>query len=367
MKNPIRVLIAGGGTGGHLFPGLAVAEQLRMRGAEVSFVGTQHGLEAKVVPQYGYEIHFLNISGIARQSWHKRFRSLLRLPQAAWQARSLLHRLRPHVVLGVGGYASGPIALLAAWMGIPTVLLEQNAIPGLANRWAGRWATRIFTAFPQAAAWFPEGRVELCGTPLRNEVLALPPVPRAPIQPLRLLVLGGSQGAHALNKLILQTLQVWAQESPQTMPIVLHQTGAKDESWVKQAYQEAGISETQVQATAFIQDMGKAYANADLVLSRAGATTLAELTARGLPSVLIPLPTATHDHQTYNARALVEAGAAKLLVQAETTSSHLREMLTELATHPDTLVTMGSASKALGKPQAAITVTETLLAYGKSI
>lgn len=361
MEKPVRIAIAGGGTGGHLFPGLAVAEQLRARGAEVFFVGTQRGLEAKIVPQYGYPLHFIEVSGIARQSWRKWFKSVFQLPQAAWQARNLLHRLRPQAVLGVGGYASGPIALLAAWMGIPTALLEQNAIPGLANRWAGRWAHRVFTAFPQAAAWFPKDRVQLCGTPLRQEVLTAPVIPRKPGQPLRVLVLGGSQGAHALNQLVLQTLQSWPRKNTVFFPTVVHQTGATDASSIEQAYQEAGFSASQVRATAFINNMGDAYANADLVISRAGATTLAELTARGLPSVLIPLPTATHDHQTHNARSLAEAGATKMLVQAETTPTLLRELLLNLMAHPETLIAMGTASKSLGKPQAAVTVAEALL------
>lgn len=363
QPDPPCVVIAGGGTGGHLFPGLAVAEQLRQQGVQVVFVGTARGLEAKIVPQYGYPLHLIDVSGLKRQGLFGTLRSVLRLPKSAWQARTLLHTLRPQAVLSVGGYASGPVALLAAWMGIPTAVMEQNAIPGMANRWVSRWARTVFTAFPQAASWFPHARVEQVGTPIRHTLLQTPAVPRPPGAPLRLLILGGSQGAHAVNERVLSALQHWAQHAPHTLPQVVHQTGIADEAWARQTYAATGISAEQVCVTPFIENMAEAYARADLVIGRAGATTLAELTALGLPALLIPLPSAADDHQTHNARFLVEAGAARMLPQAQTTGHELVQLVQELQDHPDQLAAMAQASLALGKPHAAKTIADALISW----
>lgn len=370
---PLRVVIAGGGTGGHLFPGLALAEELTARGAQVTFVGTSRGIEAKVVPQHGYPLELIDIAGLKRQGVAATLRSLVRLPAAAWQALRVLRRLRPQVVVGVGGYASGPVVMLAALRGTPTVVLEQNSIPGVTNRLLSRFARAVITAFPHAERFFPRGKVALLGNPIRRSVLreAAPPaeaIPPRPSGPVRVLVLGGSQGARSVNELVVAAVEHWL-KTPGAPPLaevlsLRHQTGAADHEKVAARYRELGLPESVARAEPFITAMGEAYAACDLMVGRAGATTIAELTAVGRPALLIPFPQAADDHQTENAGYLVERGAAKLLVQAETTPAQLAALLQELGRNPQALQRMAEASRALGRADAAAVIAGRVLELG---
>lgn len=353
-----RILIAGGGTGGHLFPGLALAHELRRRGVDVTFVGTRRGIEARAVPPAGFPLRFIEVAGLKRMGLFGTVRGALQLPRAAWQAARLLRELRPDGVVGVGGYASGPVGALAALWRIPLWVLEQNSVPGVTNRLLGRLARTVFIAFPEAAEHFP--RVSRLGNPIRAELLQgfAAARPAAPGQ-LRVLVLGGSQGAHAVNELVAGAVERWVAEGRAAALSVVHQSGAADEAQLRARYQALGLSEAQVRVQPFIHDMGQAYAAADVVVGRAGATTLAELTALGLPAILIPLPTAADDHQTRNARWLKEQGAAEVLVQATAQPADLSRYLAELS--PDRLRAMAAASRALGQPHAAAAVADAIL------
>lgn len=375
MSEPISVVIAGGGTGGHLFPGLALAEELQARGARITFVGTSRGIEAKVVPQHGYPLELIDIAGLKRQGLIGTLRSLLRLPVATWQTLRLLQRLRPQVVVGVGGYASGPVVMIAALLGRPTVILEQNSIPGVTNRVLSRVARAVITAFPRAEGFFPKGKVALLGNPIRRSVLgpALPqsssPSAVSTSGPVRVLVLGGSQGAHAVNELLTGAIEHWLKQAD-APPIaevlsLRHQTGAADHEAVAARYKQLGLPESVARAEPFIREMGEAYAACDLMVGRAGATTIAELTAVGKPALLIPFPQAADDHQTYNAGYLVERGAARLLVQRDTTPQQLASILQELCRDREALGRMAEASRSLGRSDAAAVIAERVLGLAK--
>lgn len=357
-----RVLIAGGGTGGHLFPGLAVADALRARGAQVSFVGTRRGLEARVVPQHGYALDFVDVVGLKGKG-ARALRDVLRLPGALLATLALLRRLRPDVVVGVGGYASGPVVLAAALRGLPTAVLEQNSVPGVTNRLLGRVVRQVFTAFPEAAAYFPRGKLRLLGNPIRQALAAAAGGPRPAERPPGLLVLGGSQGARAVNDLVTEAVAALVRAG-QAPPRILHQTGRDDEEPVRARYAALSLGPPQVTVKAFVDDMAAAYAECDLCVGRAGATTLAEIAALGLPSILIPFPHAADDHQTRNARYLEAEGAALVLTQAEAAQrpGALAELLGGLLRDPAARETMAARSRRLGHPEAAQAVCAAILA-----
>ena len=368
MSNAPRILIAGGGilTGGHLFPGLALAERLRARGAEVTFVGTARGIEARVVPQAGYPLELIDVAGLKRQGLLQTLRSVGRLPLAALQALRLIRRLQPAAVVGVGGYASGPVVLLAALLGKPTVVLEQNSIPGVTNRLLARFVRAVFTAFPEAGKFFPGKKVELLGNPIRLAVLGSAATSQPPAGPLQVLVLGGSQGARAVNHLVTEALAHWVKAPPSDLPLATslllrHQTGTADYEAVAARYKELGLPADQVRAEPFITDMGTAYRACELMVGRAGATTIAELTAVGRPALFIPFPQAADDHQTHNARYMVDQGAAQLFPQATTTPEQLAEALQQLCRNRAQLAAMAKASGALGRADAADTIADRVL------
>lgn len=363
----VRVVIAGGGTGGHLFPGLAVAEQLSARGAHVTFVGTARGIEAKVVPQSGYPLELIDVAGLKRQGLWTTLRSLLKLPLAMVQTIGLLRRLSPSVVVGVGGYASGPVLLLASLLRIPTVVLEQNSVPGVTNRILARFVRVVYTAFPHAAGYFPRRKVSLLGNPVRKSIAAEGVDASERTGPVRVLVLGGSLGAKAVNTLVVDALAELVKQCPPGLsPLsehlhIHHQTGASDLESTQARYAAQPALASLVQVEPFISDMASAYKDCDLMIGRAGATTLAELTAIGRPAVLIPFPFAADDHQTHNARYLVENGAARMLQQKDTTPQLLASTLAELAQDRTVLLAMAAASRKLGKPDAAVRISEEIL------
>jgi UDP-N-acetylglucosamine--N-acetylmuramyl-(pentapeptide) pyrophosphoryl-undecaprenol N-acetylglucosamine transferase len=363
----MRVLIAGGGTGGHLYPGIAVAEEVVARGGEVLFVGTARGIEARVVPALGHRLELLQVSGLKRMGPLAFARGIARLPVAFGRSLAILRRFRPDVVLGVGGYASGPVVMAAALSGRKTALQEQNSIPGFTNRVLGKVARAAFIAFDEAARAFPSGKAVLTGNPVRRAFVTAArgqagAADAAPGAGARLLIVGGSQGARAVNDLVLGAVEHWLGPSGGgRMPAIVHQTGGPDAERVSAAYQRLGaLGAERATVRPFIDDMASAYAAADLVVARAGALTLAELAIMGKPALLIPLPTAADDHQTRNAAAFAAAGAALVLRQTATSGSELAGVAGELLADGRRRADMAVAMSALGRPRAAQEIVDRL-------
>ena len=408
-----RVMILAGGTGGHVYPALAVAEELRTQDHTVTWMGTRAGLEARVVPEAGIAMEWLAVAGVRGKGWASRWKAPFMLVRACFQAWRILRRVRPAVVLGMGGFVSGPGGLMAKLMGIPLVLHEQNRVPGTTNRWLARWASVVLEAFPGS---FPVIVGARCtGNPLRREIAVLweqtsvrelagktdsesrglvtvqtpppsggrlgggrdgklrqyqdspsPQPPPAgsgserlrrlksdPTEALHILVLGGSQGARALNETVpLALAKVQA-------PIrVLHQTGEAMRAATEEAYRQAGV---EARVEAFVRDMAEIYRWADLAVCRAGAMTVSELAAAGVPAILVPYPFAIDDHQTANARFLAEAGAAILLPQQEMDADSLATRLSDLANDPARLRQFAERCRSLARPEAARRVAEICL------
>jgi UDP-N-acetylglucosamine--N-acetylmuramyl-(pentapeptide) pyrophosphoryl-undecaprenol N-acetylglucosamine transferase len=346
------MLIAGGGTGGHLFPGIALAEEVTTRHPDnrVLFVGTTRGLEARVVPAAGFPLETIQVRGLKGMGPLRALQALLLLPLSLVASWRIVGRFRPDVVVGVGGYSSGPV-VLAAWLrGITTAIQEQNALPGLTNRILGKIVRAVFIAFEQARAAFPRRKTYLVGNPVRRKLMDnyLRSRPTATDGRFRLLVVGGSLGARGLNTRMLEALPHLG-DLRDRMDIV-HQTGAADLERVTAGYAAAGVK---AEVVPFVEDMSAAYARASLVLCRAGATTVAELAICKKAAILVPFPFATDDHQAINAAALVEAGAALMFREAELTGERLAQELRQLAAEPDRLQRMERAAGGLGRPEAA--------------
>jgi len=343
-----RLLIAGGGTGGHIIPALAIADELKARhGAEILFVGTARGLESRLVPQAGYPLELIRVGQLNNVSLATRLRTLLDLPLGLLQCVSLLRRFRPSVVIGVGGYASGPAMGAAILLRIPTLAFEPNAVPGLANRLVGRRVQAAAVNFAPAAQYFRH--VQVTGIPVRAEFfrLAARPAGAAP----HLLVFGGSQGARVLNTTMPQIAAALLAAVPGLT--VLHQAGARHAEPTLAAYQASGAPPDRWQVAAFLDDMPQRFAAADLVLARSGASTVAELAAAGKPAVLIPFPQAADDHQRKNAEVMAQAGAAELLPEAELTPQKLLALLAGLLAQPERLRSMSDKARTLAHPDAA--------------
>ena len=356
----MRMLIAGGGTGGHLFPGLALAEEVKTRHPrnDVLFVGTPRGLETRIVPRSGFPLELFDVGPLKRQGALGTLRGLGRLPRALWQSRRIVRKFDPDVVVGVGGYASGPVVMAAWMMRIPTAVQEQNALPGFTNRTLGRFARACFIAFDEARAGFPPARTHLLGNPIRRAFLDNYLHSKEPSgERLSILVTGGSQGAHVLNLRVAEALEQLAPELGRRLRVV-HQTGEKDLQEIARRYQALGESGVDAQATAFIDDMANAYAQADLLVCRAGATTIAELTVCKKPAILVPFPYAADDHQTVNARSMVRNGAAILLPERDLTGQKLAGELRALEADRERLRRMARQSGLLGRPEAAREIAE---------
>lgn len=345
------MIVAGGGTGGHLFPGLAVAECVTGHPTDaVIFVGSQFGIEARVIPTTRFPFRSLAVRGLRGRGWRGAVQLAWQLPAAVLRAWKIVREFRADVVVGVGGYASFP-AVLAAWLcRVPGVLLEQNARPGLTNRLLGRLARRVCTTFAEAERYFPAGKVVLTGNPVRAMAVA---APRASAEGFTLLVFGGSQGARRINDALCVAAGALREAVPGLR--VIHQTGAADRERVLDRYRELGV---EADVRGFIDDMGSAYARADLVLCRAGATTVAELTALGKPAILVPYPYAADDHQRANATVLVAKGAATMILDRDLDGERVTAAVSELARDRAALDRMGEAARRLGRPFAAAQVVE---------
>ena len=361
----LRVIIAGGGTGGHLFPGIALAEEVVGQGGEVLFVGTARGIEARAVPERGYALRLIEASGIKGRGVGGLLRGLLRLPRAWWQCQRILREFRPDVVVGVGGYASGPLVATAAMLGIPTAIMEQNSIPGITNRILGRLVRRVFATFPDPRGFFPARKVLVTGNPIRQQLVAAlheGAAPGAGERPPRLFVFGGSQGARAINDAALKAAPLLLERLPGLE--IWHQTGRSDEARVREGYAALGLGEPRARVSGFIDAMAEPYRWCDAVLCRAGATSLAELTAVGRPAVLVPFPHATDNHQEHNARALVEAGAALMLRESEWTPEALAAAVAGILGDPARQAAMRRAMIAAARPDAAAHIYSELRALG---
>lgn len=357
-NNSPRIVVAAGGTGGHVFPGIAVAEELRKRGCTILFLGTNSGIEAKEVPRAGFGIETINTLKIKGMSTAGRLRALFYAPSALSAALAKIRKFKPHVVVGVGGYVSGPAVLAAGLSKIPSILLEQNAIPGVTNRILSRTAKCSVVAFDEALKYLPRS-INL-GNPVRAEIverLMLPRLTRVLRPKPVLLVLGGSQGARALNDSMVKICPILRDMGLR----ILHGTGEADYEWVKDSYTRWGV---EAELFPFIEDMASAYENCDFVLCRAGATTIAELTLAGKPALLVPFPYAADDHQTANACSLADRGAAVCIPQKELTSDRLMAEIRKILFGGDLRGRMSKEMKKLARPDAASRVADLILSRG---
>jgi len=354
----MRLLIAGGGTGGHLYPGMAVAEEVVRRGGQVLFVGTARGLEARAVPAAGYQLELLEVSGLKRMGLMAILRGLFRLPKAFFRSLAILRRFRPDVVLGVGGYASGPMVLAAALWRYPTAIQEQNSVPGITNRILSRLVRVVLVAFDQARRFFPAAKIDMVGNPVRAKLVAtLTADAQSGEQTPGILVVGGSQGARAVNDLVMAAVEVLTKNG--SMPVIVHQTGPSDLDRCKERYRALCVLD-RVEARPFIDDMATEYHRASLVVARAGALTLFELAIAGRPAILIPLPTAADDHQSKNAARFAQAGAAIVLNQQTVTGVQLAQLLGDLIADSGRRQAMATAMRSLARPMAAAEIVDRL-------
>jgi UDP-N-acetylglucosamine--N-acetylmuramyl-(pentapeptide) pyrophosphoryl-undecaprenol N-acetylglucosamine transferase len=350
-----RVLIAGGGTGGHIIPALAVAQDLVMRhGAEVLFAGTARGLETRLVPAAGFRLQLIEMGPLKNVSLLTRLRTVLRLPGSIRDCKRIIHEFDPGVVFGVGGYASGPAMAAALQTKVPTMVFEPNAMPGLANRLVGKRVDAAAINFPAAARWFRDA--EVTGIPVRPDFFAIkPPTGAAP----HLLVFGGSQGARILNVHMPLLINALLKAVPGLT--VLHQSGNRNAETTRVAYVESGADTTRWQVRPFIEDMPACFARAHLVLSRSGASTVAELAAAGRPALLVPFAAATDEHQRRNAEAMVAAGAAVMLQEKDLEiPGKLLQTLISLLTSPERLTALGAAARRQAHPNASERIADRL-------
>lgn len=347
------VLIAAGGTGGHVYPALAVAEVLRTRDVPVIWLGTKSGIEAKIVKDAGFDIEWVDVSGLRGKSIGQTLLAPLKLFGSLMQAWKIFRKFQPCAVLGMGGFVAGPGSLVALLRSCPLVIHEQNSVAGLTNRLVSRFAKRVFTAFPNV--FKSSVNEEQIGNPVRLSISAIPE-PEARIERdglCRILVVGGSRGARFLNQVVPESLKLCGMDYE-----IRHQTGIDDLSVTQAAYESI---RSHAEVTAYIDSMDEAYEWADLMICRSGAMTVSELSAAGLASVLVPFPHAVDDHQTHNAMWLVSAGAALIMPQSELTPASLAKTLDELAMDHDRVVQMSTNARNLFKPDAAETVANALL------
>ncbi len=352
-QHGLRIVIAGGGTGGHLFPGIAVAEEIRARhpAHQVLFISRGNEFERTALVRAGFPLATISVEGLKGRGRWNQLRGLCRLPGSIVQSLLRLRAFRPHLVIGLGSYSAGPV-VVAAWLRrIPVALCEQNVLPGITNRVLARLADRIFTSFDQTEAGFDAARVLWTGNPLRRQIVArstgatLPGT--TPVRRFTVLVIGGSQGAHRINTAVIEALGGLGDAAGF---FFIHQTGSADEAMVTEAYRRSGVA---ARVQSFFDDMAAQYGQAHLIICRAGATTVAEITALGKAAVLIPYPHAADDHQHRNARRLVDAGAAELIDERQLNGARLSERIRFFASRPEVLNRMENHAARLGQPDAA--------------
>jgi len=357
----MRLIVAGGGTGGHLFPGIAVAEEFlsRDRNNEVLFVGTERGIESRVLPRLGYRLECIVTSGLRGKSLLGRMKGIWLLLLGYLQSRRIVREFGPDLVLGVGGYASGPLVLAARRSSRPCFIHEQNALPGLTNRLLAKRVKKVFVSIEESLRHMPEGKTALTGNPLRRQILeGLGSAPREPGADgkFQLLVFGGSAGAHRINMAMAEALPALA--GLRERLVITHQTGDNDLAEVRDAYQREGFNAV---VAPFIDNMAEAYAKADLVVCRAGATTIAEVTACGKACIFVPYPYAADDHQRKNAEALTGRGAGFMILDRELSGERLATVLGDLLRNPERITDAGRNAAQLARPDAARMIVDAML------
>lgn len=346
-KSSNHLMVMAGGTGGHVFPALAVANALRENGTRITWLGTRRGLEARVIPENNIHIEWINVEGLRGKGVLSWLMAPFNLVRAMWQSAGVIRRAKPDCVLGMGGFVAGPAGLMARMMGKPLIVHEQNAVAGLTNKYLAKIASRVLTGFPTVAGLPTTAR--WVGNPVRSDIQVRPnETVLDPDQPIKVLVIGGSQGAHSLN---LHLANVFAQQS--TPVEIWHQSGKGRQAQVEQTYADANLS---VRVSEFIDDMAAAYSWADLLVCRAGAMTIAECCAAGKPALLIPFPFSAGAHQDKNAQVLVNVGAAKVLDNAQLSAPIMVETLASLLSNRAELLLMGQAAQQLHKPDALVSV-----------
>lgn len=358
-KRGVRIVIAGGGTGGHLFPAVAIAEEFlgRPEMNDVLFIGTERGLEARLLPGLGFALRTITVEGVKGRGPLRMMGSLLKIPRAMAQSVSILRGFGPDIALGVGGYASGPAVMAAHCMGIRTAIAEQNALPGSTNRILGRFADRVFLTFPDGEGRFAAAKTVVTGNPVRREFVRGITKTRRDEGTFSILVFGGSQGARAINRAVVDALPYLGDMRDRL--VITHQTGEGDLAEVTEAYRDRGV---RAEVHPFIDDMASAYGSADLLICRAGATSIAEITATGKASVLIPYPFAVGGHQELNARVLADAGAAEMILEDGLDGAVLAGIIRRLAGDPGAIRRMEEESGKLGNAAAAARIVDECMA-----
>jgi len=349
----MRWVIAGGGTGGHLFPGMAIAEAFveREKGNEVLFIGTERGIEARILPGGRFPLRTIKVKPIKGRSLLERVKAIWSLPMAISEAFSILRKFQPQLVLGVGGYASGPTLLAAFFLGIKRAIQEQNVMPGMTNRILKWFSQRIFVSFEEAKEYFPDKKTVVTGNPIRKEFFASLKKDKEKMKEkgrFTLLVFGGSAGAHRINQAMIEALD-HLQGIKSSLKII-HQTGKEDLDFVSKAYREKGFDAL---VGPFFEDIATSYQISDLVICRSGASTVAELAICGKAALLIPYPYAAHNHQLINAKKLVDLGAARMILDQELNGGRMAQTILHLYDHPEERIRMEEAIQRLGKPRAA--------------
>lgn len=344
----MKVLFAAGGTGGHIFPAIAVAKEVikRHKDGEVLFVGTAKGLETRIVPESGFQLSLIHSAGLKNVGLRGKLKGLAVLPKSFLEARQIIRQFRPHVVVGAGGYVSGPVLMMAAIMGVPTLVMDSNALPGFTNRQLARFVDKAALAFDVSLQFFGTKGV-VTGNPVRHEFFAVKPKKRG--DKFHLLIFGGSQGARAINEAMIESIGHLEQFDGKLT--ITHQTGESDFAKIRDAYAATVFANADIRP--FISDMSGEFEKADLIISRAGATTCAELAAAGKASIMIPLPTAADDHQRKNAEALQAKGAARMILQSDLDGESLAEQIGQLIQSPESISRMEVAAKAMGRENAA--------------
>ncbi|MBI5055972.1 MAG: undecaprenyldiphospho-muramoylpentapeptide beta-N-acetylglucosaminyltransferase [Nitrospirae bacterium] len=359
----MNIVIAGGGTGGHVFPAVAIAKELRnsIANVKITFIGTARGIESKIIPKEGYDIRFIRSEGLVGKNIFKTISSAMKIPTSLSDARAILKELQPQLVLGVGGYSSGPVLLCASMMGIPTIIHEQNTLPGLTNKLLGKFVDTIAVTYHESMDFFPQDKTYLTGNPIRADILSGSREKGYKTFSLErdlftIFVFGGSLGASRINSAVSEALAYLVPLKDKVQ--FLHQTGDRDFDTVREAYR---VREFRGTVVPFAHEMADAYAVADLIVSRAGATTLAELTACGKAAILIPYPYAAGNHQEVNARKLWDIGAAQMILDRDLNGKVLADLIKFMIEDPEAIGQMERTSKSLGNPEATAKIVELML------
>lgn len=362
LHSEFHCVIAGGGTGGHLFPGIAIARELerRFEKTEILFVAGRQRMESEILSRYGYRATSIDVEGLKGRGWKKGLAVMFKLPKSFFQSVSVIKEFSPALVLGMGGYSAGPMCLAAKFMGIPTAIHEQNSYPGLTNRLLSRLVDRVFISFEESRVHLKARSLLLTGNPVRHELFSDLDIGPEDREKFTILVVGGSQGARAINMTFAEALAYL--NSKGRNPEVIHQTGERDYGRVVEDYRNRGLKGELVP---FIQDMTTAYNRANLVVSRAGATTIFELAALGKPSILIPYPYATNQHQEVNARSLVRAGGAEMISQSDSTGGGMAHLLMKYMDDRSALEEMGKRARNMGRRDAAKVIVDQLVEMTK--